>query len=167
MVVPPIACDRTTIRAWSHHQSFLIVCQAVARSVVRPVTSCSDWLHDQTVMLHTISICNRSPRLVVRASVRLLCQGEWTRNSRFLAPNLRGAIAPSRFGCDESTCFASIRRLKMHSDMQLVILFLQLIQMHMITSEVGPETSINSCLSVCQHVYSKSYERIWTIVYLW
>ena len=78
MVVPPIACDRTTIRAWSHHQSFVIVCQAVARSVVRPVTSCSDWLHDQTVMLHTIhvSICNRSPRLVVRVSVRFLTIGE-------------------------------------------------------------------------------------------
>ena len=76
MVVPPIACDRTTIRAWSHHQSFVIVCQAVARSVVRPVTSCSDGLHDQTVMLHTISICNRSPRLVVRASVRFLKIGE-------------------------------------------------------------------------------------------
>ena len=76
MVVPPIACDRTTIRAWSHHQSFVIVCQAVARSVVRPVTSCSDWLHDQTVMPHTISICNRSPRLVARASVRFLTIGE-------------------------------------------------------------------------------------------
>ena len=76
MVVPPIACDRTTIRAWSHHQSFVIVCQAVARSVVRPVTSCSDWLHDQTVMLHTISICNRWPRLVVRESVRFLKIGE-------------------------------------------------------------------------------------------
>ena len=60
----------------------------------------------------------------------LLCQGEWTRNSRFVAPNLRGAIAPSRFGCDESTCFASILRLKMHSDMQLTLLFLLLIQMH-------------------------------------
>ena len=76
MVVPPIVCDRTTIRAWSHHQSFVIVRQAVARSVVRPVTSCSDWLHDQTVMLHTISICNRSPRLVVRTSVRFLTIGE-------------------------------------------------------------------------------------------
>ena len=81
-----------------------------------------------------------------------ICQGEWTRNSRFVAPNLRGAIAPSRFGCDESTCFASILRLKMHSDVQLVILFLQLIQMHMITSEVGRELSINSCLSVCRCV---------------
>ena len=60
-------------------------------------------------------------------------QGEWTRNSRFVAPNLRGAIAPSRFGCDESTCFASILRLKMHSDMQLALLFLLLIQMHMKT----------------------------------
>ena len=70
MVVPPNACGRTTIREWSHHQSFVIVCQAVARSVVRPVTSCSDWLHDQTVMLPMISICNRSPRLVVRVSVR-------------------------------------------------------------------------------------------------
>ena len=59
-----------------------------------------------------------------------LCQGEWTRNSRFVAPNLRGAIAPSWFGCDESTCFASILRLKMHSDMQLALLFLLLIQMH-------------------------------------
>ena len=76
MVVPPIAFDRTTICASSHHQSFVIVCQAVARSVVRPVTSCSDWLHDQTVMLHTISICNRSPRLVVRVSMRLLTIGE-------------------------------------------------------------------------------------------
>ena len=62
-----------------------------------------------------------------------LCQGEWTRNSRFVAPNLRGAIAPSRFGCDESTCFASILRLKMHSDMQLALLFLLLIEMHMKT----------------------------------
>ena len=96
-----------------------------------------------------------------------LSQGEWTRNSRFVAPNLRGAIAPSRFGCDESTCFASIRRLKMHSDMQLVILFLLLIQMHMITSEVGREISINSCLAVCQHVYSKSSERIWTKFDVW
>ena len=68
---------------------------------------------------------------------------------------------PSRFGCDESTCFASILRLKMHSDMQLVILFLLLIQMHMITSEVG------RCLSVCQHVYSKSSERNWTKFYVW
>ena len=42
---------------------------------------------------------------------KTLSQGEWTRNSRFVAPNLRGAIAPSRFGCDESTCFASILRL--------------------------------------------------------
>ena len=76
MVVPPIACDRTTIRAWSHHQSSVIVCQTAAWSVVRPVTSCSDWLHDQTVMLHTISICNRSPRLVIHISVRLLTIGE-------------------------------------------------------------------------------------------
>ena len=69
MVVPPIACDRTTICAWSYHQSFVIVCQAVALSVVRPVTSCSDWLHN-------LSICNRSPQLVVRVSVRLLTIGE-------------------------------------------------------------------------------------------
>ena len=41
----------------------------------------------------------------------------------------------------------------MHSDMQLVILFLLLIQMHMITSEVGRDLSINLCLSVCQQVY--------------
>ena len=95
--------------------------------------------------------------------------GRMERSSRFVhvAPNLRGAIAPSRFGCDESTCFASILRLKMHSDMQLVILFLLMIQMHMITSEVGREFSINSCLSVCQHVYSKSSERIWTKYYVW
>ena len=65
--------------------------------------------------------------------LNLLGQGEWTRNSRFVAPNLRGSIAPSRFGCDESTCFASILRLKMHSDMQLALFFLQLIQMHMKT----------------------------------
>ena len=32
--------------------------------------------HDQTVMLHTISIYNRSPRLVVRVSVRLLTIAE-------------------------------------------------------------------------------------------
>ena len=51
MIVPPIACGRTT----------------VARSVVRSVTSCSDWLYDQSLMLPTISICNRSSRLVVRA----------------------------------------------------------------------------------------------------
>ena len=67
------------------------------------------------------------------SGICILCQGEWTRNSRFVAPNLRGAIAPSRFGCDESTCFASILRLKMHSDMQLALLFLLLIQMHMKT----------------------------------
>ena len=79
-------------------------------------------------------------------------QGEWTRNSRFVAPNLRGAIAPSRFGCDESTCFASILRLKMHSDMQLAILFLLLIQMHMITSEV-----LNSVMSNDWCVYSKDF----------
>ena len=96
-----------------------------------------------------------------------ISQGEWTRNSRFVAPNLRGALPPSRFGCDESTCFASILRLKKHSDMQLVILFLLLIQMHMITSEVGQELSTNSCLSVCHHVYSKSSERIWTKFYVW
>ena len=81
-----------------------------------------------------------------------LSQGEWTRNSRFVAPNLRGAIAPSRFGCDESTCFASILRLKMHSDMQLAILFLLLIQMHMITSEV-----LNSVMSNDWCVYSKDF----------
>ena len=65
MIAPPLVRGRTTSR-------FVIVCQTVARSVVRPVTGCSDWLHDQTVMLHTISIYNRSPRLVVRVSVRLL-----------------------------------------------------------------------------------------------
>ena len=69
VIAPPFLRGRTTSR-------FVIVCQAVARSVVRPVTGCSDWLHDQTVMLHTISICNRSPRLVVRASVRFLTIGE-------------------------------------------------------------------------------------------
>ena len=37
---------RTTNRVWSHHQSCVLVCQAVARSVVRPVTSCPDWLYD-------------------------------------------------------------------------------------------------------------------------
>ena len=67
---------------------------------------------------------------LVTLALITLRQGEWTRNSRFVAPNLRGAIAPSRFGCDESTCFASILRLKMHSDMQLALLFLLLIQMH-------------------------------------
>ena len=86
-------CDHKTqtCLTWSYHQSRVIVppfvrgrttsrsrfwCPAVARSVVRPVTSCSDWLHDQTVMLHTISICNRSQILVVRASVRFLTIGE-------------------------------------------------------------------------------------------
>ena len=49
---------------WSYHQSRL-----VARSVVRPVTS---WLYDQSMM----SIYNRSPRLVVHVSVRLLTIGE-------------------------------------------------------------------------------------------
>ena len=38
--------DRTTNRVWSNHQSCVIVYQAVARSVVRPVTSCPDWLCD-------------------------------------------------------------------------------------------------------------------------
>ena len=32
MVVPPIACDRTTIRVWSHHQSFVIVCRTISSS---------------------------------------------------------------------------------------------------------------------------------------
>ena len=34
---------------------------------------------------------------VMLVSVYLICirQGEWTRNSRFVAPNLRGAAAPS------------------------------------------------------------------------
>ena len=63
-------------RTTNHHQSCLIVCQAVTRSVVRPVTSCPDWLYDQSVMFPTISICNRSPRLAVRVSVQLLTIGE-------------------------------------------------------------------------------------------
>ena len=63
---------RTTNRVWSHHQSCVIVCQAGARSAVRPVTSCAHWFYDQSVMFHTISICNGSPRLVVRACMRLL-----------------------------------------------------------------------------------------------
>ena len=67
---------RTTNRVWSHHQSCVIVCQVVRRSVVWPVTSCPDWLYDQSAILPTISICNRSPRLVVRVSVRLLTIGE-------------------------------------------------------------------------------------------
>ena len=55
MVVPPTTC-----------QSCVIVCQAFARSVVRPVTSCPDWLYDQSAMLSTISIWNHSPQLVER-----------------------------------------------------------------------------------------------------
>ena len=51
---------RTTNHVWSHHQSCVIVCQAVARSVVRPVTSCPDWLYVY----------------VVCVSVRLLTIGE-------------------------------------------------------------------------------------------
>ena len=39
---------RTTNRVWSYHQSCVIVCQAVARSVARPITSCPDWLYDRS-----------------------------------------------------------------------------------------------------------------------
>ena len=48
MVVTSIGYGRTTNRMWSHHQSCVIVCQAVARSVVRSVTSCPDWLYDRS-----------------------------------------------------------------------------------------------------------------------
>ena len=48
MVATPIGYGRTTNPVWSHHQSCVIVCQAVARSVVRPVTSCPDWLYDRS-----------------------------------------------------------------------------------------------------------------------
>ena len=89
--------------------------------------------------------------LYVRVVYCVLCQGEWTRNSRFVAPNLRGAIAPSRFGCDESTCFASILRLKMHSDMQLALLFLLLIQMHMKTHYFQRISSKEDILSLKIH----------------
>ena len=94
---------------------------------------------------------------------RLLSQGEWTRNSRFVAPNLRGAIAPSRFGCDESTCFASILRLKMHSDMQLALLCLLLIQMHILKTHCFQRISskedilslkIHSLLALNLYLYS-------------
>ena len=95
----------------------------------------SSYMHQNMSYVFDMSLYS----MLVENIANTLSQGEWTRNSRFVAPNLhvRGAIAPSRFGCDESTCFASILRLKMHSDMQLVILFLPLIQMHMITSDVG------------------------------
>ena len=71
-----------TNRVWSYHQSHVIappvVCDCVScsrtissstshklsRLVVRPIS-----------MLPTISICNRSPRLVVRIGVRLLTIG--------------------------------------------------------------------------------------------
>ena len=45
---------------WSHHQSCVIVCQAVARSVVRPVTSCPDWLYDR------LACFPRSPFAIAR-----------------------------------------------------------------------------------------------------
>ena len=48
MVVAPIGYGRTTNRMWSHHQLCVIVFQAVARSIVRPVTSCPDWLYDRS-----------------------------------------------------------------------------------------------------------------------
>ena len=42
---------RNTNRVWSYHQSHVVappvLCQSVARSVVRPVTSCPDWLYDR------------------------------------------------------------------------------------------------------------------------
>ena len=44
---------RTTNCVWSHHQSCVIVCQAVARSVVRAIASCPDWLYDQSALLPT------------------------------------------------------------------------------------------------------------------
>ena len=74
---------RNTNRVWSYHQSHVVVppvvCDCVSSSrtissstshklsrlVVRPIYS----------MLPTISICNRSPRLVVRICVRLLTIG--------------------------------------------------------------------------------------------
>ena len=43
-----VSHGRTTNRVWSHHQSCVIVCQAVARSVVRPVTSCPNLLYDRS-----------------------------------------------------------------------------------------------------------------------
>ena len=67
--------SHTTNRVWSYHQSCVIVCQAVARSAFRPVTNCPDWLNDQSATLPTNFICNRSPLLVVRVSVRLLTIG--------------------------------------------------------------------------------------------
>ena len=67
---------RTTNCVLSHHQSCVIVCQTVARSVVRAVASCPDWLYDQSALLSTSSINLQSPRLVLRISVRLLTIGE-------------------------------------------------------------------------------------------
>ena len=85
-------CDHKTQTGltWSYHQSRVIAppfvrgrttnrhdCVSSSRTISSSTSpSCSDWLHDQTVMLHTISICNRSPRLVVRESVRSLTIGE-------------------------------------------------------------------------------------------
>ena len=74
MVVPPIACDRTTIRAWSHHQSFVIVSNSrtissstshkLSRLVARPNGDASHDLHLQS--LATIGgTCKRAITTVI------------------------------------------------------------------------------------------------------
>ena len=75
---------RTTNRVWSYHQSHVVappvMCDCVSSS--RTISSSSSHKLSRLVvrpisMLPTISICNRSPRLVVRISVRLLTIGSF------------------------------------------------------------------------------------------
>ena len=42
-----------------------------------------------------IYVCDHDNRNTVQTNSTTSSQGEWTRNSRFVAPNLRGAVAPS------------------------------------------------------------------------
>ena len=73
---------RNTNRVWSYHQSHVVappvVCDCVSSS--RTISSSTSHKLSRLVvrpisMLLTISICNRSPRLVVRICVRLLTIG--------------------------------------------------------------------------------------------
>ena len=73
---------RNTNRVWSYHQSHVVappvVCDCVSSS--RTISSSTSHKLSRLVvrpisMLPTISICNRSPRLMVRICVRLLTIG--------------------------------------------------------------------------------------------
>ena len=71
---------RTTNRVWSYHQSHVVappvMCDCVSSS--RTISSSSSHKLSRPIsMLPTISICNRSPRLVVHISVRLLTIGSF------------------------------------------------------------------------------------------